>query len=286
MNLNIHKKKLKHMIAKKGNNIFLERINILLGKRKKHVWGREIGLKSTRINAIFEGKIPGSDALIIISRAEKVRIDWLTGLDDKAPYQTQSHLSDEETAEKIKAMVARSYEPVLLLDEIGGACVVLEKPMLLEYDDGTESRFIDVEIFPNIGPASVETLEQVNAHYSLVLRSDMLQKIAEGYVSPHELLTSDKLLKRRERVQRIGDIREKVSEYKLENSSTADLIRRAGQLKMSEQEGNLLYELFTLLDVFRYLEPAALAELMDTARNLAAQQLENDYSAASEKNSA
>ena len=54
-------------------------------------------------------------------------------------------------------------------------------------------------------------------------------------------------------------------------------IHQAGQLKLSEQDTTPLNELYVLLDVCRYLEPMAYAQLMETARNLAAQQLANEY---------
>ncbi len=265
------------MTSEKRSKKFEKRIKFVLSNRKQHPWGIGIGLKGTMINSIFKGKTPGPEPLIKIHTAEGVRIDWLLGLDDGPPFKVRHNLEDAASAMYIKTLASTGFEPILLIDENGRACVVATRPEHIKYDAETEAKYIVVEILPNIGKESVEALESVNTHYSLIIRSDVLSKIAKGWVSPYELTCDGGILSRKERVKRTNEISKLVAEYSVDNSSAEDLIRRAGQLKHTEQEGTPLNELYVLLDVFRYLEPEALKRLMETARNLAAEQLANHY---------
>lgn len=257
--------------------MFLKRLNIVLGERKKHPWGLAIGLKGTLINNMFKGTVPGPDQLKKISRAENVRIDWLLDMDEGSPYKTRANLGDDASALRIQALSANDYEPILLLDDKGHAGVVATKKETIKYDDDTTAKYTAIEILPNIGTESVTALENVNTHYSLVLRSDVFSKIMKGWVSTYELTCENGILINKERVKRTEQIGELVTEYSLDNSTTDDLIRRTGQLSMSQLPDDPLNELYVLLDVFRYLDEKRLQELMNRARDLAAEQLATEY---------
>jgi len=258
--------------------LFTDKLRFLLGNRtRQHTWGVGIGLKGTMINKMFKGAFPGPEYLKRIAIAEGVRVDWLLGLDDGPPFKVRQNLQDEASALRIRDLVVEGFEPVLLLDETGRACVVATKQEHIKYDSDSEARFVAVEILPNIGEESVEALESVNTHYSLIIQSSVLSKIAKGWISPYELTREDGILSKKDRVKRTGEIQELVEEYSVDNSTTEDLIRRTGKLKHAEEEGSPLNELYVLLDVFRYLEPEALKDLMEHARTLAAEQLAREY---------
>ena len=259
--------------------MFKKRINTVLAGRKMHVWGASIGLKGTLISNMFsQGKIPGPRQLQKIARAENVRIDWLLGMDDGPPYKTRQNLGDDASAHYIRTLVARGYEPVLLVDDSGHACCIATKNEQVEYDDDTHASFVAVEILPNIGEQSVAALESVNTHYMLTVPSDLLSKMTHGWVSSWELTKPKGILSKKQPVG-TRKISEVVDEYSIDNSTAEDIIRRSGQLAMSQKPHDPLSELYVLLDVVRYLNDERNKLLMSYARDLAAEQLANEYEA-------
>ncbi len=177
------------MTSKKGNRDFLLRINEILGERAKHPWGDALGLKNTRIQSIFQGQVPTSDALEIIHRAEKVRVDWLlTG--EGPPFLVINWLSDVEVVEKLRGSLAGEVSAVcyLLTDGGGRATLVTTQPTVRENECGAVSRFTEVNVYPDIGQAVIEALI-AHANVRVVsLAEEIFEEISTGWKGPVHLL--------------------------------------------------------------------------------------------------
>lgn len=227
------------MTSKKGNREFLCRINEILGGRSKHPWGDALGLKNTRIQSIFQGQIPTSDALEIIHRAEKVRIDWLlTG--DGPPFLVYSWLSDEQVSAILgmeRPVDEKPVELYLLTDGSGLATVVTTQPVTRDYEWGAVSRFIEVTVYPYVGRQTIDTLISYGGVRVVSLDEKTLKEVSEGWKGPVHLL--DGILKHYSSAvgaSAASIIKKALGRYKIQPEDEAKLLSHYRHLKNGERD--------------------------------------------------
>lgn len=183
------------MVSELGNKDFLYRLKNILGNRKKHPWGDAVGLKATRVNAIFNGRMPQVDALERIVRAEHVSLDWLLwGTGNPFRYRASGIHNDPESAQLlIKLLETKSTNPwaihLVELKQGPMACLVLLRPETVKYEDAT-ARFVDMEVIPVVGPAVLQALEGHPVQRSIV-DMEVFNEIARGRVGAAALFPED-----------------------------------------------------------------------------------------------
>lgn len=174
-------------IQQESNNNFLSRINKILGKRKKHPWGRAIGLKTNRITDIFLGKIPSPDALIRIHTADKVSLTWLlTGVGAPYSYMAGCNQSDEINTEILKDLLSEGEWVPFVIYHQGdqGVSLAITRPRTIQYDDATAS-FIDVEMM-QAGPMVLEALPSRQATW-LYCDNETYADLVSGEIGPEDI---------------------------------------------------------------------------------------------------
>lgn len=227
------------MTSKKGNRDFLWRINKILGGRSKHPWGDALGLKNTRIQSIFQGQVPTADALEIIHRAEKVRIDWLlTG--DGPPFLVSNWLSDEQVSAILGMARQVDEQPVnlyLLTDGSGLATVVTTEPVARDYEWGAVSRFIEVTVYPYVGRQTIDALMSNGGVRVVSLDEKTFKEVSEGWKGPVHLL--DGILDHytnAEGASAASIIKEAIGRYKMPPEDEAKLLSQYRHLKNRERD--------------------------------------------------
>lgn len=173
------------MVSELGNKDFLYRLKNILGKRKKHPWGDAVGLKATRVNAIFNGRMPQVDALERIARAEHVSLDWLLlGTGNPYRYRATGITTDEERAKLLDEILRADDRPwdihLVELKNSPYACLVLARQEAVQYEDAT-ARFLDLEVFPEAGPVMLSQLKNYRVLRSTV-DAKTFNNIARGRV--------------------------------------------------------------------------------------------------------
>jgi len=172
------------------NKEFLSRINKVLAGRRKHPWGKAIGLKNAIITTIFDGKVPTAPTLEKIHRAENVRLDWLV-LGEGSPYFVNDSLSDAELAHTLARVDTRLATVYAITD--GARVVVAVSAAAVEhYDDNTSGRFTSLDVFAPVGAEAFAVLRESRlATRWRQASAEILAGIATGELGPPELLTHD-----------------------------------------------------------------------------------------------
>lgn len=227
------------MSSKKSNRDFLWRINKILGQRSKHPWGDALGLKNTRIQSIFQGQVPTADALEIIHRAEKVRIDWLlTG--DGPPFLVYSWLSDEQVSAIFgmeRPVDEKLVELYLLTDGSGLATVVTTEPVTRDYEWGAVSRFTEVTVYPYVGRQTIDACIRYGGVRVVSLDEKTFKEVSEGWKGPVHLL--DGILEHysdAEGASASSIIKKAIGRYEMPPEDEAKLLGHYRHLKNRERD--------------------------------------------------
>jgi len=164
---------------------FLERINFILGGRKKHPWGHALGIRSTRVTRMFLGQVPTADALEIIHRAEGVSIDWLlTG--DAAPFCVQ-HLTDQNGVALLRQQNGAERYHLLTTPELTRIpALVLTRPEQRSIARNAVTRYTATILVAEIGPAMLQELA-TDRLYLTTIDEPTLERLKAGKLGPYEL---------------------------------------------------------------------------------------------------
>jgi len=168
------------------NRSFLYRINKILLGRKKHPWGKALGLKPARINSIFEGAIPTADALQIIHQAEKVRIDWLlTGVG--SPYQVRTG-SDQSLAALVLDWGQQGWRAVVVTDSDRLALLMMTEQRVGSGADAIQ--YDDIEVIASVGLNTLMTAVDLPGVQVVESDRDTLSSILRGNIGPYQIISS------------------------------------------------------------------------------------------------
>lgn len=111
---------------------FVDRLNFVLDDRKQTPWGRSLGFAGGSISSIFGGRVPGSEILNVIHRAENVNLNWLlTG--EGSPYIVEYFQSADALSDYVCAMLHEEEWVVHVVSHIDTACLVLTQPGAYEF---------------------------------------------------------------------------------------------------------------------------------------------------------
>lgn len=220
-------------------NNFLERLEHVLGERKKHPWGQGLGITRGTVDNMFKGVVPASDTLNAISRIENVSISWL--LDGKGnPFYVFLCLDDE---------AAQSYAEDTLVDDgwsgyliSDGERLALAFTLPAEYEvKGVATPYTILELLVgNISMAMAEKLQAFPAvrwQYRCTVSSAVMDDILNGQVGTWQLLLSPKFIL--SNAQKINDrgaatIEETLPRMKYTDRSS-DLATKIKQLNPDQQ---------------------------------------------------
>jgi len=229
------------MISEKRNNSFLYRIKLILGNREKHPWGRSLGLRNTRINAIFsDDKPPKADALIRISEGENVSIDWLlTGKGE--PYLSPDCGSDSVCSAVLHAALAEIPKgKIHLLYGSGGQSAVVITHQVTRREEKDLISYTAANIYTPAGPDTLEELKGRDVYYSRISADELadIKKGREGYLQL--MVGSDDapaILKATQLIggEEIDIVREDSASYDVEPSSQDQLLKHYQNVGVAER---------------------------------------------------
>jgi len=159
-----------------------------LGDRKKHPWGRALGIRGTRITEMFRGRIPTADALAIIHRAEGVCTDWLV-MGDGAPFCVR-HLTDEDGAALLREWSGNGqYHYHLLVTEPlripALALVRTEEPQPIAPDG--MARYPATILVAQVGRAMMREIAGADHSYLTSLEARVMGQLRAGNLGPYQL---------------------------------------------------------------------------------------------------
>lgn len=170
-----------------GNQDFLARIKQILGARKKHAWGGNLGLKATRTGAMFEGRVPTADALERIHWADGVCLDWL--LVGDGPMYLVHHHPDARVARRLRELDA-SWRCDLLVERSGAgdAALAVSRPgETRAYKDGV-ARYTAVRQYAVAGPQALAQLAEREGVRALRVSAGCLARVRAGRVGTYDLV--------------------------------------------------------------------------------------------------
>ena len=121
-------------------NNFQKRLKNLLLDRKITPWGRHLGLSSGTITALTDGRIPGSDILGLIARAERCSLNWLTTGNGR-PFSAGRHITQHEFTSALQAHLEDSDDwqiSIIIADAFPEHTVVIfQMPGSIDYKGKT-----------------------------------------------------------------------------------------------------------------------------------------------------
>jgi hypothetical protein len=94
---------------------FVERLLKILGDRKRHVWGTELGFTSNRIHRLFidTEPFPSTEELGLIGEAENLNLNWLVyGIEPK--YRVRSFLDLNQFNNAVEGILAERWARIFM----------------------------------------------------------------------------------------------------------------------------------------------------------------------------
>ncbi|MCG9597042.1 transcriptional regulator [Vibrio sp. Isolate25] len=170
---------------------FVSRLNLVLNGRKQTPWGKSLGLTGGAISSIFGGRIPGSEILNVIHRAENVNLNWLlTG--EGSPFIVEYFQTADALSDYVCAMLHDEPWVVYVCSHVDTACLVLTQPGAYEF----KGKFVDYNmIHVLVGPGDDVLANVLNDHNSdggavfVPLMTDNERKdLIAGKIGTYELL--------------------------------------------------------------------------------------------------
>ncbi|WP_133512666.1 hypothetical protein [Candidatus Thiosymbion oneisti] len=207
-----------------SNKDFLERINFILGGRKKHPWGQALGIRGTRITQMFLGQVPTADALEIIHRAEGVSIDWLlTG--DAVPFCVR-HLTDQDGVTLLRKQNGDEQYHLLTTSELTRIpALVLTRSERRPIARNAVTQYIATILVAEVGHAMMQEMAMDRLHLTAIGEPE-LERLQAGKLGPYELRQTFLPHSRRAEAADLHRITE--------------LLGRQGPAELSHQESALL----------------------------------------------
>ena len=172
-------------------NLFSERMEYLLGNRKKHPWGKSLGLSHGLVARLFDGELPASEKLIPICKAENVSLTWLIEGSGET-YMVHHSFTDEETAETLSNYIDDEKWEVLVLKNHIYPAIILTLPTTMLVG----KKHIDYTAIEIIaGPINTETLhilKSTHCSVSEISPDDFtMRRLYAGKMSNQEIFGDD-----------------------------------------------------------------------------------------------
>jgi hypothetical protein len=141
-----------------------KRLELLLGSRRKHPWGKSLGFARGLTENIFKGQIPSGETLARIRRVENSRTDWLLS-GEGPPFYVTAYQSDVETACLLETLLEdeASWKITLVIDG-GRFGVVLSQPGALVIKEQKINYTIVDVIFGVCGSATLGVVRNSMEH--------------------------------------------------------------------------------------------------------------------------
>jgi len=241
---------------------FVERLNFVLGERRKHPWGRRLGIPAATVTAMFRGAIPSWESLIPVQHVENVSLSWLlegTG----APFLVVSCDSDADCGAELEARLSdRPGADVHVVSDGGRTALVLHEPAEWQRGD-TVVRYRAIDVLAGAGARTLERLSREideRAVYRVVLDAESAKRLCYGYLGAYELFGDERRTGRLEAAERIHRPRE-LRTRAAEAPAAAEAPGAGDTLLRSEEEQALLTD-------FRAIDPAAREQIRALARLL------------------
>ena len=175
-----------------AKNMFRDRVEMLLAKRRPHTWGRQLGLSTGLIGRMARaGDPPGWKALLAIASAEHASITWLLS-GAGTPYVVLPAHTDAWAGAQLARILQGSYtwrltvawgEPV--------SAVILDAPQKLQIDLDTSLSFRAIRVIAgHLGPLTVAQAVAAATHHrvrTVELSDEDLAEVAAGQVGTYGL---------------------------------------------------------------------------------------------------
>jgi len=167
----------------------------LLAGRKKHPWGKSIGIGRGTIDRIFAGQLPGGETLALIARAENASITWiLEGAG--SPYLSYLAVDESDFSRAIRAQRDDSWSVAYFLEGYGRCAVILSQPASYEVKStGGKTTAIDhtaIEVIAGPTYIGIDVdLASLGEVRRLPIDAETIDRLARGSYGTWQLLLAD-----------------------------------------------------------------------------------------------
>ncbi len=232
----------------------IDRLDFILGDRKKHSWGNSIGLLRGTIDNLFKTGEAKGETLAKIGRCENTSITWL--LEGKGtPYLVAKCNSDDEAADYLNGLLEEKGWLAYICEAPDRNALVLSLPASFKTKKEETINFTVLEIITSPGTKTLNRLKQANIpSHTLSLNSDRFNRLSTGWMGNQELLA---LLTTAQQI----------------NSVDLALLINSKPSPASPIDDPRLWH---MLDLYRALTDSKRDEVIDSIELIAANALNND----------
>lgn len=181
-----------------GSKSFDERLEVVLGDRKIHPWGKQLGMTRGTIQRLKEGSFPDPEKLMPACRVENLSLSWLLyGIG--TPYLVQVAVDAGDAMDRIEALWSDEPWGMLVAHTDSNWTPVLHQPAQLLLPEGSSLEYRLVQVITgNIRGCEMRVADRLSREPTSNLGSVQLsnadwRRLAGGYMGPVELFGKKQL---------------------------------------------------------------------------------------------
>jgi hypothetical protein len=182
-----------------GSKSFEERLEVVLGDRKIHPWGKSLGMTRGTIQRLKEGSFPDPEKLMPACRVENLSLSWLLfGLG--TPYIVSMAVDGADAFELIDTWMAEEKWNLLIAQSDAGWLPVLYQPADLTLPDGSIIDYRAIQVISgNLKGCESFLRERIGTksipHWAQLSMQDAdWRRLASGHMGSVELFRDERMV--------------------------------------------------------------------------------------------
>lgn len=175
-----------------GSKSFEERLEVVLGDRKIHPWGKQLGMTRGTIQRLKEGSFPDPEKLMPACRVENLSLSWLLfGIG--TPYLVQVAVDAGDAMDRLEALWSDEPWDMLVAHTASNWIPVLHQRAQLLLPEGSSLEYRMVQVITgNVQGCELRLADRLAREPASTLGSVRLsdedwRRLASGYMGPIEL---------------------------------------------------------------------------------------------------
>ena len=233
-----------------GSRSFEERLEVVLGDRKIHPWGKQLGLTRGTIQRLKEGSFPDPEKLMPACRVENLSLSWLLfGIG--TPYLVQVAVDPGDAMDRMDALWTDEPWSMLVAHTDSSWLPVLHQPAELLLPEGNRLPYRMVQIITGaIKGCEARLVERLTrepiSHVGSIELSDHdWRRLAGGYMGPIELFerkpsAGHGLLKEPEApLFSLGEVGEELGDYEVLTAAEREATTIMARLDQADRNAAL-----------------------------------------------
>lgn len=175
-----------------GSKSFEERLEVVLGDRKIHPWGKRLGMTRGTIQRLKEGSFPDPAKLMPACRVENLSLSWLLfGIG--TPYLIQVAVDPGDAMDRLDVLLTDESWSILIAHTDSNWIPVLHQPAELLLPGGSTLQYRVVQIITGaVKGCEVRLIDRLSRESKSKVESIELgerdwRRLAGGYMGPVEL---------------------------------------------------------------------------------------------------